>query len=67
MIPFMEGLLPVFGDNETFSPMAISIRREIIEIAKVKAWTQVTTPAKVLFDLNHSKNQFLIENIKLFF
>ena len=34
MIPFMEGLLPVFGDNETFAPMAISIRREIIEIAK---------------------------------
>ena len=67
MIPFMEGLLPVFGDNETFAPMAISIRREIIEIAKAKAWTQVTTPAKVLFDLNHSKNQFLIENIKLFF
>lgn len=67
MIPFMEGLLPIFGDNETFRPLNKSAREEIIEIAKKYHWSAVTTREKVLYGINTLKNPFLKEAARSFF
>ena len=67
MIPFLEGLLPVFGDSTIFRPMGIRIRKEIVELAEAKNWTAVTTRTKVIDDLKTMKNHFLGETIRALF
>jgi hypothetical protein len=58
-LPFREDLLQVFGDNETFRPMAPSIRKQIIEIAKQYNWSPVSTSEKVEYGLNQIKDPYL--------
>jgi hypothetical protein len=66
MIPFSERLLPVFGDSETFHPMLGSARSDIIELAKAKKWSSITSDEKILIDVSSLKNKFLCDNIRAF-
>lgn len=66
-IPFLKGLLPVFGDSEFFHPLSIKIRNTVIDLSKAQRWTPITTRTKVLHDLQYLKDQFLAVNIKTFF
>ena len=65
-IPFVDILLPVFGDSETFRPMLKSAREDIIEIAKRYNWSSVTTREKIMYGINTLKNQYLIDVIHSF-
>jgi hypothetical protein len=56
MIPFREDFLQVFGDKETFRPMDIRMRRELIEIATRYNWTAVTTREKILYGIDQIQN-----------
>jgi len=53
-IPFIKRLLLVFGDKILIHPMPVSLRRSIVDIAKLRDWTAMTTDAKVLLDLKLS-------------
>ena len=64
MIPFLEGLLPVFGDSETFRPLDIKARQDIINLAKEYKWSALTTKEKVLFNLDFMKNKYLVTIVK---
>ena len=63
-IPFCNGMLQVFGDSETFAPMDIKLRRDVIELAEKQQWTQVTTREKMRDNINRLKNPFFIEVLK---
>lgn len=64
MIPFLEGFLSVFGDSTYFKPMDIRLRKEIIEIAKLNNWTQVTTLAKIKSNIESIKNKYYVDILK---
>ncbi len=65
MIPFIEKMLKIFGDNHTFRPFPIKARKTIAELAIGKRWTWATTESKVTADLDTLKDRFLADNIKL--
>ncbi len=67
MLPFMEGLLPVFGDNEFFSPLNRKSRAEVLEIAAKYQWDPSTTRDKVLYGVDQLQNPYLKEAINSFF
>lgn len=55
MLPFSKYLLYVFGDTSgDIKPLGIKERRDILEIAKLKSWSPITTDEKVKFDINNS-------------
>jgi hypothetical protein len=64
MIPFREDMLQIFGDNETFHPLDIRLRRELIEIAKQYNWSQVTTTDRIRLSLDLMKNHFGADVVK---
>lgn len=66
-IPFHIQLLQVFGDSETFRPLNIKLRKDLIELAEQCHWTQTTTEAKVKFDLDKLKNPFARDMLKQLF
>lgn len=63
-LPFNLLLLKIFGDANTYRPMDMRLRKEILAIAKANRWTPVTSESKVRRDLNQMKNQFFIDNLK---
>lgn len=63
-IPFCNGMLQVFGDSETFSPMDIKLRKDIIDLAEKYKWTQVTTREKIRDNIAYLKNPFFKEVLK---
>lgn len=67
MLPFMEGLLPVFGDNEFFSPLNKKSRDEVLELANKYKWDSTTTRDKILYSVNTLQNPYLKEAIHSFF
>ena len=67
MLPFMEGLLPVFGDNEFFSPLNRKSRDEVLELAAKYNWTHATTRDKVLYGVDKLQNPYLKTAITSFF
>lgn len=58
MIPFREDMLQIFGDNETFRPGDIHLRKDLIEIATRYRWTAVSTRDKILYGIEQLKNPF---------
>lgn len=66
-LPFLDGLLPVFGDNEFFRPLNKEARAEILELAKKYHWTPVTTAELVKYSLERAKNPFLKTVVNTFF
>ena len=66
-LPFMEGLLPVFGDNEFFSPLNSKSRKEILDLAAKYNWSPATTVEKIKYGVNTLQNHYLKEAIISFF
>jgi hypothetical protein len=65
MIPFREDMMQIFGDNETFHPMDIRLRRGIIETANKYNWTQLTTTDRIRLTLEMGmKNHYAWDVIK---
>lgn len=64
-IPFLEGFLKIFGDNEHHKSYPPKDLDKIIQIAKQKNWSQATSRDKVLFDIDlYLKDPYLKEVIK---
>ena len=64
-IPFIEMMLLIFGDNIMFKPMDLKIRKAILEISNIRKWTAFTTIDKVKLDLELSKNNDLINLMRI--
>ena len=64
MIPFNEGFLQVFGDAETFRPMDVRVRRELVELASKNRWNATTTMEKIKYNLNSMQNKYAAEVVK---
>ncbi len=60
-LPFNPLLLQIFGDKETFRPMAIKIKKEVLEVATNSRWSPATTDAKIKFDISRLSNHYLSE------
>lgn len=56
MIPFREDFIQVFGDNETFRPMDLKLRRDLIDIATRYHWTAVSTRDKIKYGIDQLQN-----------
>lgn len=67
MIPFVEGLLPVFGDNEFFSPLNRKARADVLELAAKYDWGPSTTRDKLLYSIDKLQNPLLKDAIVSFF
>lgn len=67
MLPFAEGLLPVFGDNEFFSPLNRKSREEVLELAVKYGWDPSTTRDKLLYSIDKLQNPYLKEALLSFF
>ena len=63
-IPFNVGFLQVFGDSEFYKPFDIRIRKTLMEFATQWRWTQVSTTAKLIQDLDNLKDHYLRETLK---
>lgn len=64
-IPFHKKLLFIFGDKVLIQPMDIRLRRQIVDLAKRRQWTQLTTITKVDFDFNLDiKEPFVLEVLR---
>lgn len=64
-IPFTQGSLTIFGDNEMFRPLPISYRKSILELAKKYNWSFATTWDKITYGLNTLKDRYLAEHLKI--
>jgi hypothetical protein len=65
ILPFTSKLLPVFGDNYTFSPWPLKARLLILEIAKKYEWSPLTTNDRINLSLEvGSKDVFVKNSIK---
>ena len=64
-IPFIEMMLLIFGDNIMFKPMDLKIRKAILEVSNIRKWTAFTTVDKVKLDLELTKNNDLINLIRI--
>lgn len=51
-MPFNYFTIQVFGDNGNFfKPFVHAIKKDVLELAKQRNWTAVTTKDKIIFDL----------------
>lgn len=57
-LPWSPVLLQIFGDAETFRPMAIKLKREVIEIAQQDRWTAITSRDRLKASLSKMKNPY---------
>lgn len=63
-MPFREDLIQVFGDSETFAPMDIKLRKELIDLAEKHRWNATTTTDKIRANLKEMPNQFAAEIVR---
>ena len=56
IIPFMEKILWLLGDNHMVSPGLLIDRRELWEIAKTRGWTSITSDTTVMDDIRKTNN-----------
>lgn len=66
-IPFNKVFIQVFGDAETFRPMAISLRKEVLEIATKYNWSSLSTRDKLIYSIDQMKNQYSRDILKSMF
>lgn len=60
-LPFNEKLLQVFGDNVSFAPYDMKVRKDILELAKKFNWTPLTTDDRVGYGVNTLKNRYFVD------
>jgi hypothetical protein len=63
-IPLTSYFMRVFGDKETWRPMAIQIRKDIIDVAKKYNWSSVSTRDKIMYGIDSLKNPYFKEIMK---
>lgn len=63
-IPFREDLIQVFGDKETFHPMASKLRKELLELAEQYRWTAITTRDKIAYSIEHLAHPYTRDVLK---
>ena len=64
-LPFSQRLLFIFGDNYLVFPAPLALRRQILNTAKARNWTAMTTDEKVLLDLSIDiKEPFVLKFIR---
>lgn len=56
-LPFREDFLQILGDAETFSPMSISVKKELLGLAEKYHFTPTTTTAKIRHYVGQIPNQ----------
>lgn len=65
ILPFVNKLLPVFGDSQTFVPWPLKARLLVLEIAKKYNWTPLTTMERITTTLElGTKDVFVVSSIK---
>lgn len=55
-IPFIDAMLVIFGDSQTFIPWKKVVRQEIIELAEKYKWNYKTTKTRIRVNLNSMKD-----------
>lgn len=65
ILPFQRKLWMVFGDKILIHPADLKFSRMIHDIAQANRWTSMTTPDKVMFDLDKDlKDRYLFDVFK---
>lgn len=67
MMPFNIGLMQIFGDKETFAPLSIAIKKEVLRLADEYNWTPITSLDKIKSNLNSIKNNDIKNTLKAIF
>lgn len=62
MIPFTLYFLEFFGDSVHFKPFPFKARNTILEVAKNKHWTQITTRDKILSNIKEI-NDYVLRDV----
>lgn len=65
--PLTKYLLPVFGDRETFRPLNIKAKSDVLKLIEDCKWHALTTDAKMKHDIKKLNNKFLVETIQSFY
>jgi len=55
-IPFIDAMLVIFGDTQTFIPWKKVVRQEIIELAEKHRWNYTTTKTRIRVNLSEMKD-----------
>lgn len=63
-IPFNAMTLQVFGDSQTFHPMAKNVRQEVIDLAQKYQWNAATTKARMRLNLGYMNDKLTAEILK---
>lgn len=66
MIPFHEGFLSIFGDNQLFRPIGATYRKALVELGTKYHWSFATSLDKVNYGLNSLQDKFLAEKLRLY-
>jgi hypothetical protein len=66
MIPFREGFLSIFGDNQLFRPIGGTYRKTLIELGTKYHWSFATSQDKINYGLNSLSDKFLAEKLRLY-
>lgn len=62
-IPFNSLTLQVFGDSADFSPMNMTIKNFVLNLANERKWTPATTTDRVIYSLKNDKDQFSAQTL----
>lgn len=63
-IPFHEGLIQIFGDNEHFRPQSLIMKRAILQVANDYGWSQATTDDKISYGIGQIEDRELRKRIR---
>lgn len=63
-IPFNSMTLQVFGDSQTFYPMAKPVREEVLELSRKYEWNAATTKARIRLNLDTMNDQLTAKVLK---
>ncbi len=63
-IPFHEGLIQIFGDNEHFRPQSLVMKRAILQVANDYGWSQATTDDKISYGIGQIEDRELRKRIR---
>lgn len=63
MMPFNSATLQIFGDPETFKPIALKYRKAVLDVATVSRWTYLTTRDKMRFNFERIKDKDCSEKL----
>jgi hypothetical protein len=64
LMPFNALTLQIFGDGESFAAYPRSLKMQLIELAKVRNWSPITTNTKIESDLQTLQDKMGAEMLK---